>query len=242
MQIKYLTDIDKKAVVVIAAFDGPETDYGIRDQIIEQLTQAIKDHNDVMILPVDEVVTPAKGSDYARELGYKNNADLVIWAWYKPTDDPNITIHIENLYPERVPVFGRSEKHQPSSTSADLKSFKIQKQIASETSSLVNLLSGYIRYQENDFTEALARFDEILNQAENTTFVDKNKKEILFFSGNCLLFLDRYEESARYFNDAISIDPHFAEAYSGLGYYYFYTTQYDLAIKNFDESISEKPD
>ena len=89
-------EMENKLVVVIATFEGPEEVYGVRNEIVESLNSAFAQDEEVKIVTVYDVVTPDMSSSYARNLGKQYFADLVIWGWYRPTENPNITVHIEN--------------------------------------------------------------------------------------------------------------------------------------------------
>ena len=172
---------EKKVIVLVAKFDGPGT-YGLRAQIIEQLRAATKDYGDTQIIASDELVTVAQGSDFARTLGEKNRADLVIWAWYRPTEDPNITIHIENLSTVNIITIQTTNTFTPEATLSDLKSFDIQKELGSSASSLIAFLTGYLRYEAGDFKIALERFDDALQENSKSFFVPSDV--ILTWIGN----------------------------------------------------------
>ena len=77
-----------KVIVVIAQFDGPEGTYGLRNQILEQLNTSLQGDQDIVIIPINETVTTAQGSEYARQLGKQYQADLVFWGWYRPNRKP----------------------------------------------------------------------------------------------------------------------------------------------------------
>ncbi len=68
---------EDKVIVLVAQFDGPEETYGLHNQMVEDLHQATKDFDDVIIIDGKEIVTAGDGSEYARELGMKVKADLV---------------------------------------------------------------------------------------------------------------------------------------------------------------------
>ncbi len=74
-----------KVIVAIAQFDGPEETYGLRNQILEELNTSLQGDQDIKIISINETVTIAQGSDYARKLGKQYQADLVFWGWYRPT-------------------------------------------------------------------------------------------------------------------------------------------------------------
>ncbi len=93
--------IEDKVIVLVSQFDGPEEIYGIHRQVMEDLQKAIKGYDDIIVLDGDKLITSGNS---ARELGRKEKAALVIWAWYRPTYNPNITLHIENLSAAEITV------------------------------------------------------------------------------------------------------------------------------------------
>ncbi len=125
-----------KVIVVITQFDGPEETYGLRSQILEELNNSLGGDKDIKIIPVNETVTIAQGSDYARQLGKQHQADIVIWAWYRPTENPNLTLHIENLSPSKFVVLPESETYKPQASIEELQSFSLQQKIGQQTSTV----------------------------------------------------------------------------------------------------------
>ena len=113
---KHRQELKEKLVIMIAAFEGPEEVYGLRNEIIENLNADFSNDEDVEIVIIDDVITLTQGSDYARKLGERYLADIVLWGWYRPTENPNITVHIENLTPEQLYPLEESTTLQPSTT------------------------------------------------------------------------------------------------------------------------------
>ncbi len=105
-------------------------------------------------------------------LAIRVGADLVIWAWYKPTDTSNITIHIENLSTTEIKTLQKSETYQPQATLADLKSFEIQRKLGTETSSKISFLTGLLRYKAGDYRLALERFEQVAQVDDISTYID----------------------------------------------------------------------
>jgi hypothetical protein len=210
---------ENKVVVLVAQFDGPEETYGLHDQIMEELLQATKGYNDTTIIDGKDVVTAGQGSEYARELGEKEKADIVIWAWYRPTDDPNITIHFENLSTTQIEVLQESETYQPQSTLADLESFEIQRKIGSETSTLISFLTGLLRYKAGDYQIALERFEQILVEADISTYI---KIETLYsYMGFSHFVLREFEQSIQDYDKAIELNSDLFDAFNGRGITYY---------------------
>jgi tetratricopeptide (TPR) repeat protein len=228
-----------KVTVLVAQFDGPEQTYGLRNQIIEDLRQATKKYKDTPIIDGKDVVTPGQGSEYAQELGKKVKADLVIWGWYKPTDNPNITIHFENLSPTQISILNASETYQPEATISDLESFKIQHKLGSEVTTLVSFIKGLIYAQAGDYKEAIDLIEPIRNEKNVSTYIDPYILDVTI--GNSYLALRNYDKSFEYFDRVLEQKPNFALAYNSKGTAYWALKNYDLAIQFLTKSIDLEP-
>ncbi|HLP80444.1 MAG TPA: tetratricopeptide repeat protein, partial [Nitrosomonas sp.] len=226
---------EDKIIVLVAQFDGPEETYGLHNQIMEDLRHATKVYDDTVILESKEVVTAGQGSAYARELGQKAKADLVIWAWYRPTENPNITIHFEKISAVEVLAIEESETYKPKATLAQLESFEVQREIGSETSTLVTFISGMIRLASGDHEQAVKRFEQILEDEDNSTFVSRS--DLLFILGNSYSSLENYELAIRTFTASIESDPLNAAAYVNRGASYIDLGEYERSLQDFDKAI-----
>ncbi len=231
--------VDEKVIVLVALFDGPEETYGLRNQIMEELHNVDKANGEIIILDGKEVVTSAQGSQYARKLGGQENADLVIWAWYRPTDNPNITIHFENLSTEQIETLQSSETYQPQATLAGLKSFEAQQRIGAETKTLISFIAGMISLQSGDYQKALNHFEPILVEKNISTYIDP--ATLYFYIGNSHLALNSYQLSIENFTQLLILDPNDAEAYNNRGIAYYFLKDYDSAIQDYDKVIELDP-
>ena len=92
--LNHRQELEDKLIVVIATFDGPEDVFGLRNEIIEKLNADFVNEKGIEIVTIKDIITPADGSKAAVKLGIPYLADVVIWGWYRPTDNPNISIHI----------------------------------------------------------------------------------------------------------------------------------------------------
>ena len=230
---------EKKIIVLVAQFDGPEETYGLHGKIMEDLRQATKGYNDTDIIDGNEVVTAGQGSEYARELGKKVKADLVIWAWYRPTENPNITIHFENLSPVDFEVIQESETYQPQTKLTSLESFEIQRQLGSETSTLVSFMTGLFRLKNGDYQIALERFEQILREKDMSTYI---KEEALYtYIGDSHQFLGKLEQSIQDYDIAISLNSNYAKVYINRGAAYYNLRNYEQAIQDEDKAIQLNP-
>jgi len=230
---------DGKLIVLVAQFDGPEETYGLHDQIMEDLRKATRGYNDTVIIDGKDIVTSGQGSEYARDLGKKAKADVVIWAWYRPTDNPNISIHLENLSPKGFSFINESETYQPTASIVDLKTFEIQKRIGTETVNLVNFLAGYLRYRNHDWKIALELFGKVSESEEDISSV--NQKYLFVYSGHCYHFLGQFNDAVKEYDLALQADNNFAVAYLGRGTAYGELGQYSQEFQDLDLAIQLDP-
>jgi tetratricopeptide (TPR) repeat protein len=198
-------ELQAKLIVVIANFEGPEEVYGLRNEIVESLNSAFSQDEEVEIVTVNDVITPDMGSSYARATGERLMADLVIWGWYRPTENPNITVHIENLSPTEIVTLRESETYEPPATLEQLESFEIQRQLGSETGTLISFLMGTLKYKIQDYESAIERFEQVLATNDMTTLV--NQYDLYFDLGYSNLELGNYEQAIQSFNKAIELNP-----------------------------------
>ena len=212
-------ELENKLVVVITTFEGPEEVYGLRNEIVESLNSAFSQDDEIKIITVENIITPDMGSSYARNLGEQYFADLVIWGWYRPTENPNITIHIENLSPTQIESLQTSETYRPQAKLTQLESFEIQRQIGSETKTLISFLIGTIKFKIDDYQAAIEYFESILSQNDMSTFI--NRFDLFFNLGYLYNNIGNYELSVQYWDKAIEIDPEHATAHNNRGYSYY---------------------
>jgi tetratricopeptide (TPR) repeat protein len=225
-----------KVIVLIAQFDGPEETFGIRRQIMEELWKATKAYEDTVIIEGEEVAT---SSAYARRLGEQTDADLVIWAWYRPTENPNITLHLENLSPSELSTLDESETYRPQASLADLDTFEIQSRLGSETSSLISFTTGYIHYNAGDYNTALERFNSILQADATSPFIPNIG--LLYLVANCHSFLGNQAEAIRYYDQVILLRPDTPDAYFNRGIAHAESNHVEEAIQDYSQAIQLRP-
>ena len=237
----YILAREDKLVVLIAKFDGPEEVYGLQNEILEKLNQDFANDAEVEIDSVNEVITPDSDSSSprAKKLGENLQADIVIWGWYRPTENPNITIHVENLAQNELETIKESETYKPQVTLADLESFEIQRRLGSETSTLVSFLTGFLRYKAGDFQVAIERFQQVLNEKDVYPFL--NRADVHFFIGTAHAWIGEYEKSIRDFDDSVNLEPNFAMSYYNRGVSYVSLNEYDKALTDFNKTIELLP-
>jgi len=227
-----------KVVVLVAEFDGPEEMYGLRDQIMEELHSVVQG-GDIVIIDGKEVITSGQGSAYARELGAENNADLVIWAWYKSTENPNITIHFENLATAHIQVVKSSEMYQPQATLEELESFNVQQKIGSETKTLISFIAGMLDYQLNDYQKALGHLESILQEEDISTYIDP--VTLYNYVGLLNLHLGRYQNSIDNYTYLLTLNPDYLWAYNNRGVDYYRLEDYEKSLQDHNKALELNP-
>lgn len=237
----YVQTREEKLIVLIAQFEGPEENFGLRNEIWEKLDEDFRNDADVKIETVNEIITPDSnsGSPRAMEIGERFQADIVIWGWYRPTVNPNITIHIENLSPAQIKTLQVSETYQPQATLAELEAFEIQRQLGSETSTLISFLTGLLRYKSSDYPEAIKRFEQILANTDISTLI--NPFDLHFALGNSYQWTNMHDSAIQNYDKAIEINPQSAIAYSNRGSAYLFLEEHEHAIQDFEMAIKIDP-
>jgi len=228
-------ELKDKLVVLIAAFEGPEDVYGLRNEIIENLNSDFSDDEGIEIVVIDDVIALTQGSDYARKLGKRYMADIVIWAWYRPTENPNITIHIENPTQENILSLEEGHIFRPATTLAELESFTFQQYAGYEISALISFLTGLIDYSNKDYETAIECFDKAL---ENMSVPSPY---IYYYRGNANYWVKNIQRAIQDYDKSIQINPQFAEAYFNRGATYSDLGDYQSAIQDFDKVIQINP-
>ena len=200
--VQHRRALEEKLIVLIAAFEGPEEVYGLRNEIIESLNADFGDAEEIEIIIIDEIVTLTEGSEYARKLGERRLADIIVWGWYRPTENPNITIHIENLFPDELTAVRSSETLQPIVSLAELESFSFQQQAGQETSALISFLIGIVEYNSSNFESAIGYFDASLGAQSLTPKLLENQYEIYLYRGNSKASLLDHDGAIQDFSQA----------------------------------------
>src|SRR5579885_325259 len=130
--------------ILVANFRGPDPEnYLVTDKIIQGLRAATSGYSDISIQPLGETITEQTGdkggSEYAREIGSKRKANIVLWGYYGTTSEQvDISVYYEVL---RAPkdLSLRQNLETQTLPIADLKEFKIQTRLSREMSYLVLL-------------------------------------------------------------------------------------------------------
>jgi len=235
---------EDKLIVLIAKFDGPEENFGLRNEILEKLHEDFAGDTNVQIETTNEVITPDSESDSsrARKLGQSVQADVVIWGWYRSTENPRVTIHIENLSPTQIFVPNEDTILKPVVTLEQLSSFEFQIQTGQEVSAFVSFLAGYIKYNAQDYESALSYFDRAINETQNTVGLFDYKPNIYFYRGVAKYSMKDCKSAILDYMQVVNIDRSVSAAYFGSSICYSELGDYASAIRDIDKAIGLAPE
>lgn len=139
------------------------------DKIIQRLQAATSGYSDISIQPLAETITEQTGSKggsaYARDLGAKRNASIVLWGFYGVTSEKvDVSVDFEVLRkPERLSL--RQNLETQTLPISDLNDFTIQTRLSGEMTYLVLLTVGLARFESEDYDAAIDRFTKALSQS-----------------------------------------------------------------------------
>ena len=231
---------DEELIVLIANFDGPEEVYGLRNEIKEELNERFPEELDdgITIETLNEVITPDSdsGSQRAVKLGKNLRADVVIWGWYRPTENPNITIHLENLVPEELVPLESSTTIQPAATLAELESFSFQQKAGEEASALVSFLVGYLEFKSKNYAAAIGHFNQSLGYQGESLLLD-NQWEIYTYRAGAYSATKRYDQALIDFDKVVELNPGDSVAYANRGSINATLGNYENAISDLKQAI-----
>jgi tetratricopeptide (TPR) repeat protein len=243
---QYLQSLPPKDIIVLVAeFDSSDSkNFGVTETVINQLRQATKQYSDVKIQPLNKSITEQEGSEVARTEGKKRKATIVIWGWYRNTGDiVPLSVNFEVLRPPKeLPKLGQSASGNIQQAAiADLKSFTLQTRLSNEMKYLSLFTLGMARRAAGDWEGAIARFSDALNQKIEPSS-SLNQSLVYFYRGVAYLYQNNVDRALADFNQAIKLQPTFAEAYGNQVVTYFAKGDYSHALAAANQAIKLKAD
>jgi tetratricopeptide (TPR) repeat protein len=239
---KYINNLPSdKITILVANFEGPDQTYGVTEKIIEQLREEVKQFPDIQIQALGRPITAQEGSDAARIVGKEHKANIVLWGWYRKTqENVFITIHFEALQgPRYLPL--RSNKQELNLAVAELESFQIQTRLSGEFTYLTLLTIGIARLEAKDYDGSINLFTKALGQ----NAVPEQMIEpafIYYYRGTAYSAKVDYDHAITDYTEAIRTKPNFASAYNSRGIAHSWKGEYELAITDFNITINLEPD
>lgn len=235
----------KDNIILVADFDGPDPkQYRVTDTIFNELHRVAEKYPDVKVLPLNRLITEQEGSEVARTEGKRHKATIVIWGWYGNTGEAvPLSVHFEVLHPPKeFPELGQNFKGQVQTAAiAELTSFTLQPRLSTELSALSLFTLGVTRFSLSDSEGAIA----LLNDALSQSMAPSSKIDpsfIYFYRGTAYLQKGDLDRAFSDLNQAIKLQPNFAEAYGNRLLIYLAKGEYDHALADANQLLKLKPD
>lgn len=243
---QYLQSLPSKDIIVLVAeFDSSDSkNFGVTETVINQLRQATEQYSDVRIQALNKSITEQEGSEVARTEGKKRKATIVIWGWYRNTGDiVPLSVNFEVLRPPKeLPKLGQAARGSIQTAAiSELKSFTLQTRLSNEMKYLSLFTLGMARRAAGDWEGAIARFSDALNQNIEPSS-SLNRSVVYFYRGFAYLSQNNLDRALVDFNQAIELQPTFAEAYSNQVLIYIARGDYSHALAAANQAIKLKPD
>jgi tetratricopeptide (TPR) repeat protein len=235
----------KKIIVLVADFDGPDPKtYGVTETVIGQLRQATAKYADVEIQALNKSITEQEGSKVAQAEGEKRKATIVLWGWYRtPGEVVPLSVHFEVLQPPKdLLELGQSARGNIQTAAfADLKSFNLQTRLSNEMTYLSLFVLGMARRAAGDGDGAIARFSDALGQtSEPSSSLDRSV--VYFYRGLAYLLKGDPDCALADLNQAITLQPAFAEAYGNRVLAHLAKSDYIHALADANQAVRLKQD
>ncbi|MBV9925417.1 MAG: tetratricopeptide repeat protein [Acidobacteria bacterium] len=237
--------------ILVANFRGPDPEnYLVTDKIIQGLRAATTEYSDIRIEPLGETITEQTGSKggsaYARDIGAKRKASIVLWGYYGATSEQvNVSVYFEVLRPPKG-LYLRQNLETQTLPIADLIGFKIQTRLSGEMNYLVLLTVGLARYEVGDHEGAIGRFTKALAQSDAPDQII-DPADIYLYRGYQYYLkggADGIDQAIADYEKIIKLKPDWVLAYyvhSCLGVLYARKGQHDQALVELDKAIKLKP-
>ena len=233
-------------VILVADFSGPDTQNNrVTETILRQLRDATEDYDDVEVVALSQAVSEQAGSDQARKLAEKKKADIMIWGWYGLTSDTvpisaNFEVLETNEYlPDDLGDLASGAVQ--TFDVAELDSFSLQTRLSSNMSFLTLFTLGIADYANEDWTDAIALFEDALQQTDSRAD-GLDLLPIHFYQGNAYFYEEGFDEAIEAYDKALAIKPSDHEALNNKGSALTNLRKLDKAIKAYDKALAIKPD
>lgn len=221
---------EQKIIVLVLRFDGEEDQYAIREKVLKELKASTKEISNVEIIVSDDLVTREQGSLYARQLGEKVHADIVIWAWYQGRIAPRANLFIEDVTPAALEIPQPQVAAQVQPILAYLTAFETRYSFASKTDTLTTLMSALLNYKSGNYQVFLDRFAQILSEKDASIYVVPY--DLNFYIGVSHSLRKETDLAIESYTQALKNDRKGAASYTNRALAYIDQQQYDLAIKD----------
>ena len=153
-----------------------------------------------------------------------------------------LRVHFEVLNPPKeFSALGQAPNVQQRAAIAELTSFELQDRLSKEMTYLSLFVLGMARRAAGDGKGAIDRFSDALDQTTEPSS-SLNRSLVYFYRGLTYLFKGDSDHALADLNQAIKLQPTFAEAYVNRGVIYIAKGDYSHALADSNQAIQLKPD
>jgi tetratricopeptide (TPR) repeat protein len=234
----------KTVKILVAEFDGPDPQkYRVTENILRAIKGKTKDYKDVEIVGLENRITEREGKVVARKVGLEQKADIVIWGWYGATDEKaQVSVNFELLTKlNGLPELGEEEQGKVRTMAVtELKSFRIQGNLAQELTYLSLVTLGVSRYAAEDWDGTITR----LTNAQESMKVRSEALDpsaIYFYRATAYLRKGDKDHALTDYSKAIQLNPKLAKAYNNRGIIYRDKGDEDQAIVDYNQALQLNP-
>lgn len=222
-------------VILVADFIGPEARFHVTDMVVQSLRQITTEYKDLRVQYLGDSISERMGSEVARSLGERENANVVLWGWYLTmADSIRATLHVEVL---NEPLFvGDSTKSEDTWQSPDFGGFVMQVDISSRARYITLLVSGLVHYRNTDYAGAIERFSDALAESGTRSEII-DPAPVYFYRAVSHLMRGDFDAAITDYDSALQRSAR-SVAYVGRGVAYANKGLMDRAIVDFDSAIS----
>ncbi len=222
-------------VVLFSKFDMSDDQYGVRDQIVQQLKDATQGFGDTQIIVSNEIVNAADGAQSAAEIGTKEKADVLVWGFFNSQVNPNVSINIVDLSSKKSTSPKKNDIFAHIETISTFDTIVITRVITTKTNTVGLFLAGMLSSKRRDYATALKFFDQIIAENDSTTFIPVY--DLLFLRAYALAGMGKTDLAIEAYNKGVLVFRKGAESYNNRGVIYANLGQNDLALQNYTTAI-----
>jgi tetratricopeptide (TPR) repeat protein len=223
----------KSFVVLVADFVGPDPDrHQVTEEILDQLRQSLGPIGNSLVASLHQAISEQQGTDHARLVGRRYQADLVLWGRYQVADSElhRIVVHVENLtataeLPEGT--YRRVVVSQPQTSNLGVR-------FARDMTGLTLLIAAVADLEVKDYPAAMKR----LHRAFESEPSPEIQALVFYYRGLAFLSMDRREEAFADLSEAIARETGpSVEAYEARGIALRRMHRFDEAISDLTKAI-----
>ncbi len=238
----------QQTVVLVTDFVDPTgmDSARVTQTLVDDMRTHLADYQEeISVVRLNEVI-PAEGAiERAIAVGQqpRYKAAYVIWGDYKLTPEPALYLRFlvtENQNP--LQGFGRYETYPPNEIQ-QLTMFGFNTELSKHLSQFVVFLSGLALFQAEKFEASLPFFETVAASPDLPLMTDSEAKpHYWYYKGTTELILEKPEVAEKSFDEAIRLNPEYADAYTNRGVARYMQEDLVGAVADYDEAIRLDPE